>query len=189
MAGVFGANLMSYLRLLTPGELDKLIKTSEKRDKVKLTELVLSDCITDFSNTRTTTDSFGTSKPGLKKLEITEEEESEEDKNPYKTKTQKEETKAEELVEEKPRERPPTREEFRFDHNLEEKQSLSSFMLDQKKKMSISQKKLKQKEVLTLYKSTGKVEVSNRVSDEDEETSKEANLNFYSGLLIDKKTG
>ena len=43
MAGVFGAHLMSYLRLLTPRELNRLVKTNDKKTKVSLTGLVASE--------------------------------------------------------------------------------------------------------------------------------------------------
>ena len=64
---------------------------------------------------------------------------------------------------------------------------LADFLLDQKARMEISQKKLKQKEVLDMYKDTNKFELTKSAEQENEEDG--VDLNSSVGVLVDKKTG
>ena len=174
MAGVFGANLMSYLRLLTPSQLNRLVKTNEKRAKVKLTELIASDFNLD-SNERNHASSSSSPKKELL-------EQAEDRTERIIQKQNKSSSNAPEQISAR-RERPPTPSNRELDHYLEQKESLSSFLLKQKNKTKESQKRLKGKEVLTLYDVISNVDLQTT----EDSSGAEESLNDLSGILVDKK--
>ena len=174
MAGVFGANLMSYLRLLTPSQLNRLVKTNEKRAKVNLTELIASDFNLDSDNGNHTASSSYPKKESADQDESKTERVIQRQENVSSNAPEQENSR---------RERRPTPSNDRLKYHLEQKESLSSFLLKQKNKTKESQKRLKGKEVLTLYDVISNTDLQTTEAEDGTEES----LSDLSGILVDKK--